>query len=113
MRLLRSRTGITPNVLARYGFCLSLEEPGIPPNPFDSEEASRDINRHTLLGEHDTLYVALLRTWVARKDLLSECSDAKFDDLFTRHMNRGFELISARVRNLPDLALLVGKQTKN
>ena len=36
MRQLRGRTGITPNVLARFGFCLSLEEQGEPADPFGS-----------------------------------------------------------------------------
>ena len=113
MRTMKMRTGITPNILARMGFALSLEEPGTPQDPFDSEESGRDINRGTLLGEHDAAYVALLRTWVAetdwlkQNDLLGGCSAEEFNDLFVAHMNRGFELLSARMRDLPGLGNLL------
>ena len=30
LKTLKTKTGITPNLLCRIGFCLSLEEPGIP-----------------------------------------------------------------------------------
>lgn len=100
MRLLRGRTGITPNILARMGFCLSLEEPGEPVNPFESEDVGREINRPTLLGKYDSLFIAFLRTWVNEESLIDLCSPEKFNDLFVAHMNRGFELVSARMRDL-------------
>src|SRR5689334_14150953 len=65
MRHLKSKTGITPNILARLGFCLSLEEPGVPADPFEDEKEGRQIKRITLLGQHDLVYVCLLRTWLA------------------------------------------------
>ena len=107
MRTLKGRTGITPNILARMGFALSLEEPGIPQDPFMEEEAGRDINRGTLLGEHDAVFVALLRTWVKENGLLLTCDADQFNFLFIAHMNRGFELISARMRDLPGLGSLL------
>lgn len=33
---MKGRTGLTPNILARIGFCLSLEDPS-PPDPADDE----------------------------------------------------------------------------
>jgi len=30
VRTLKARTGLNPNILCRIGFCLSLNEPGIP-----------------------------------------------------------------------------------
>lgn len=107
MRTLKSRTGITPNILARYGFALSLEEPGDPPNPFAYEEPGRDINRNTLLGQHDDLFIALLRTWVYHNGLLDNCDQQRFDELFVAHMNRGFELLSSRMRDLSGLQNLL------
>ena len=107
MRQLKSKTGITPNILARYGFALSLEESGDPPDPFGYEEAGRDINRNTLLGQHDEVFTALLRTWLSHNGLLKDCDQKRFDELFIAHMNRGFELLSARMRNLSGLQNLV------
>ncbi len=108
MRMLKARTGITPNVLARLGFCLSLEEPGIPANPFMDEEIGRDINRNTLLGQYDLVFVSLLRTWILANYETTPTQE-QFNDLFVAHMNRGFELISSRIRSLPDLQNIVPK----
>ena len=60
LRFLAGRTGLTPNLLCRMGFCLSLEEPKAP-NPAKFAEEEREFNRYTLLGEYDVLYVTLLR----------------------------------------------------
>ena len=107
MRTLKGKTGITPNILARLGFCLSLEEPGVPANPFEDEKAGREIKRITLLGQHDLVYVCLLRTWLALNAAGQSVSQKEFDDLFVAHMNRGFELISSRIRSLADLQNIV------
>lgn len=109
MRNLKAKTGITPNILARLGFCLSLEEPGIPADPFLEEALGREINRNTLLGQHDLIYVCLLRSWVADNASGKAVSQKEFDDLFIAHMNRGFELISSRMRSLSDLRNIVPK----
>lgn len=109
MRVLKAKTGITPNILARFGFCLSLEEPGVPADPFEDEKVGREIKRVTLLGDHDLVYVCLLRTWLAASLPDRSVSQKDFDDLFVAHMNRGFELISSRVRSLADLQNLVPK----
>jgi DNA sulfur modification protein DndE len=104
---MKAKTGITPNILARIGFCLSLEEPGIPPNPFQDEEIGREIKRVTLLGKYDLVYVSLLRTWLWSLAGDRGKSQKEFDDLFIAHMNRGFELVSGRMRSLPDLQRLL------
>lgn len=103
MRMLKSRTKITPNILARMGFLLSMEEPGDPPDPFAYEEAGRDINRNTLLGPYDEPLIVMLRTWVYENGLLEKCDQERFDYYFIAHMNRGFELLSARMRDLTGL----------
>jgi DNA sulfur modification protein DndE len=112
MRTLKARTGITPNVLSRFGFCLSLEEQGTPQDPFESEASGRDINRNTLLGEHDAVYVALYRTWLDKNLILDLCTQEQFNSLFIAHMNRGFELISSRIRGLSDLTNLLGLKAR-
>jgi DNA sulfur modification protein DndE len=110
MRTLRGRTSVTPNLLARVGFCLSLEETGVPTDPFESEGEGRVNNRGTLLGENDATYVALLRTWVGKNLPDESINQDRFNTLFIAHMNRGFELISSRMRSLSDLANLLGKK---
>jgi len=99
LRVLKSRTGVTPNILCRIGFAISLDEPGVP-NPLAyPEDSDREINRYTLLGEHDGTYVALLRQRVVTEDGFAGDLDAQF----RAHMNRGVLLLAARVKSLPEL----------
>jgi DNA sulfur modification protein DndE len=103
LRFLAGKTGLTPNLLCRIGFCLSLSEPKIP-NPREFPEEDREFNRYTLLGEYDALFTALLRQRLYqdgfdRPDLAGH---------FRAHMNRGIVLLQQRVRTVADLASLVG-----
>jgi len=108
MRTLKARTGITPNILARLGFCLSLEEQGIPADPFQNEGVAREINRNTLLGQHDVVFVSLFQAWITDNMRAAHTvAQKEFDDLVVAHMNRGFELIGSRMRSLADLENIV------
>ena len=102
LRFLAGRTGLTPNLLCRMGFCLSLEEPKAP-NPDEFPEEEREFNRYTLLGEYDSLYVALLHQRLRRDGI----TDPRTEDHFRAHMNRGIALLQQRVRSVADLASLV------
>ncbi len=104
LRMLKARTGMTPNILARIGFCLSLEEPGVPDLPSKEALTGREINRYTLLGEHDTVFAALLVARVSR----NEKQHSKIlNSRFIAHMNRGVELLATRLKSLSDLHALV------
>lgn len=107
MRTLKAKTGVTPNVLARLGFCLSLEAPGVPGNPFEAEAEAREISRNTLVGSFEITFNSLLRTWVAANMPGRAVGQKEFDKLFIAHMNRGFEILSARMRYLSDLQKVV------
>ncbi len=102
LRTLKSRTGITPNILCRLGFCLSLEEPGIPRVITDDEEIGREINRYTLVGKYDMLFVALIKTWLHKMGI----NFSEIDEMFIAHMNRGAELVSSRVKSVGDFSSL-------
>lgn len=105
LRVLRSRTGVTPNILCRMGFALSLDEPGFPNPDAYPEDSGREINRYTLLGEYDAIYVALLRQRVSDDVGTGDTSNGEheLDAQFRAHMNRGIMLLAARVKSLPDL----------
>ncbi len=98
LRVLKSRTGVTPNILCRIGFAISLDEPGVPNAQAYPEDSDREINRYTLLGEHDGTYVALLRQRVTDDGMPGD-----LDAQFRAHMNRGVLLLAARVKSLPEL----------
>jgi len=106
LRMLKARTGLDRNYLCRIGFCLSLEEPGIPTVP---AEKGREIEQYTLLGQHSRAYIALLLVWM--KDRRGELpGDRALDSAFVAHMNRGIELLASRVRSLSDIAALLPKR---
>jgi len=105
LRFLAGKTGLTPNLLCRLAFCLSLAETRVP-NPDDYPEEDREFNRYTLLGEYDALFLALLK---------QKCTEDAVDnnllpDYFRAHLNRGIGLLQQRVRNLSDLAILIASQ---
>ncbi len=100
LRVLKSRTGITPNLLCRMAFCLSLSEPGTPDVAKCTEDSDREINRYTLLGEYDEAFVALLRQWLRGRDQ----REVNLDKIFAAHVHRGIVLLAARLKELPDLS---------
>lgn len=102
LRFVAGKTGLTPNLLCRIGFCLSLSEPSVP-NPDNYPEEEREFNRYTLLGEYDALFVALLLQR-CRTDGLDI---SRMSDYFRAHVNRGVTLLQQRVKSISDLASLV------
>lgn len=103
---LKGRTGLTPNLLARIGFCVSLNDP-TPPNPADyTPDSEREIDRHTLTGAWDSLFVALLKERCHQDGL----GEAEWLPQFKAHMNRGVLLLDKRVRSLNDLIHLLPQE---
>lgn len=102
LRLLKSRTGITPNILCRIGLCLSLEEPSIPTLLSEDYQLGREINRYTLLGKDDQIYIALLATRLIKDNI----SLTNINTMFLAHINRGTQLLATRIKNLSDIAYL-------
>jgi DNA sulfur modification protein DndE len=99
LRALKARTGLTPNLLCRLAFTLSLNEPGIP-DPQVYDENGQEFNRYTLTGEYDQLFIALLK-----ERLVLDGLDLAMDLLpqFKAHLNRGVPLLLGRVKSLIDL----------
>jgi DNA sulfur modification protein DndE len=103
LRILKARTGLTPNLLCRLGFCLSLNDPTPPDPDLYPEDSPREINRYTLTGPWDSLFVALLKERCYQDGL----GDGDLEDQFRAHVNRGVLLLYKQVRELGDLARLV------
>ena len=103
LRNLKGKTGLTPNLICRIGFCLSLREPRVP-NPQEYDEDGPELNRTTLLGDWDDFYEALLRERLVRDGL-----DLRDDFLpqLRAHMNRGAGMACDRIRDLSDVLALV------
>lgn len=102
---LKGRTGLTPNILCRLGFTLSLNDPTIP-NPADyPPDSERIIDRHVLTGPWDKMFVALIKERCKQDGL--PLTDEELGEQFKAHINRGVLLLYKRVKSLNDLALLM------
>src|SRR5437660_4183279 len=86
LRNLKARTGLTPNLLCRLGFCLSLSEPGIPDPHLYSDGQIREFNRYTLTGQWDLFFFSLLRERLVEDGLDIE---ADLEAQFKAHLSRG------------------------
>jgi DNA sulfur modification protein DndE len=106
--MLKGRTGLTPNIICRLGLCLSIEEPGEPRSD-SSGLSSREINRYTLLGEYDQLFVALLNT---RHPTVGDDTE-ELGRLFIEHLHRGIALLANRLKAPSSLAELVTEQARH
>ncbi len=98
LKQLKAKTGLTPNILSRIGFCLSLSEPSIP-DPKLYPEEDREFNRYTLLGEWDDLYVALLR----QRMLQDALSPNQAEKQFRAHLHRGILSLGRIAKSLADV----------
>jgi DNA sulfur modification protein DndE len=107
--MLKGDTGITPNYLCRIGLCYSLNEPR-PPNPAEYDSDGQTFNRYTLLGEHDALYMALLK-----ERLLQEEMDPVEDleEQFVAHLNRGVIRAFGNINDLTDFYDLIPENLKS
>ncbi len=114
--ILKTRTGLLPNVLCRIGLMLSLTNPSEPELDADATDGS-EFNRYTLTGEWDPLIVALLEERVLSKRLCAdnqefgadreEFDNEKLVKYFRAHLNHGVRMLHGRVRGLEDLANLL------
>ena len=106
LRLLKARTGLTPNLLCRLGFCLSLAEQGIPDPQLYAEGQVREFNRYTLTGQWDIFFFSLLRERLVEDGLNPE---ADLEAYFKAHLSRGVLMLQQRLKSLEDLADLVAE----
>lgn len=109
---MKGRTGLTPNILARIGFCLSLEDP-TPPDPSDYEGTGHiSIKRHVLTGYYDPLFVALLKERCFQETGIGYDAEADLVALFRAHMNRGVLLLNKRLKSLDNLLLVLPPEAR-
>ncbi|MBN1877909.1 MAG: DNA sulfur modification protein DndE [Anaerolineae bacterium] len=105
LSMLKGRTGLTPNILCRIGFCLSLNDPTVPlPDDYPSD-TEKEIDRHTLTGQWDRLFVALIKERCYQDGL--PLDNETLAEQFRAHINRGVLLLFKRIRVLGDLAQLM------
>lgn len=105
LSLLKGRTGLTPNLLARIGFCLSLKDPTVPTFEDYLPESDREIERQTLTGKWDALFLALF----TERCFVDQIPEDDQLASFKAHMNRGVLLLEKRIKKFNDLAVILPK----
>ena len=82
---MRVRTSLTPNILLRFAFCMSLKDPSIP-NPDEFDEKGMELLPSVLFGEHENIYMALMLDRLHKDKLDPELYLHK---MTRAHLNRG------------------------
>lgn len=100
---LKHKTGIPINVLARFGFMLSLKDSSIP-NPDMYDERGMELLPHILYGKNESIFVALFKFRLQQDGLDYE----KYADRMIRgHLNRGAGMLFPRIHNTEDFGKLL------
>ena len=106
--LLKSRTGLTANILARYAFCLSLKDQSIP-NPDEFDENGSELLPSVLFGEHENIYNALMLNRLKKDNLDPELY---FNKMTRAHLNRGSAILFPRIQELTDFIDIIKQERK-
>ena len=106
--MLKSRTGLSINILARYAFCLSLKDPSIP-NPDEFDEKGMEILPSVLFGEHENIYNALMLDRLKKDNLDPELY---FNKMTLAHLNRGSAILFPRIQELTDFIDIIKQERK-
>jgi len=105
LSILKGKTGLTPNILCRFGLILSLKDPTVP-DPKWYKQDGQELMRYVLLGDLDTILICLFKQR-AYKDGINLKDEKLLLELFRAHINRGAELLYNRVKKLEDFSNLV------
>ncbi|RJQ15957.1 DNA sulfur modification protein DndE [Candidatus Woesearchaeota archaeon] len=103
LKVLKGRTGLTPNILARIALCYSLNTQRIT-NIVKPDEEGQEFNRYTLTGEYDAYFVALVKERCLQDGLDPE---KNFIEQFKIHLNNGIMAIYSRINDISDLTNLL------
>ena len=108
LMLMKNRTGLTPNILSRLGYCYSLNNYDFAnPEDYLSEgEELREFNRYTLFGSDNFIYMALQKEWLLKISTNEKIKFDKlsFDEITESHLNRGILVLSKKIKNLEDIS---------
>ena len=105
---LRNRTGIRPNILSRFGICLSLKDPSIP-NPDEFDELGTEFLPNVLFGEYEKMFYALMVNRLHRDKLDPELY---LNRMMRAHLNRGVYSLISRVHHLSDIHEMIRAERK-
>lgn len=99
LRYLKSKTSLTPNILARFAFTLSVREAQLLAVS-ETNQDGQEFNAPTLFGEHQRFYELLLARYI------NATGDSRHAGLMiANHIDVGLHKMG-HIRNLLDLRSL-------
>lgn len=104
--LLKTRTGLTPNIVGRFAICLSLKDPS-PPNPEEFDEKGSEIHPSVMFGDYEDLFMVLMIKRL-KKDGLDP--QQYLNKMLRAHFNRGAIALFPRINNLSDFYEMVRQE---
>ena len=103
---IKSKTGLTPNIVGRFAICISLNDPS-PPNPDEFDEKGSEIHPSILFGEYEDVFMALMIQRLKREGL----DPQKYLNKMVRaHFNRGAIALFARIHDISDLVHIIKQE---
>ena len=106
---LKFRTGVTINILARFGICLSLKDPS-PVHPESYADNGMELHPGVLFGEHEKMFMALFLQRL-EKDALDP--EEYLKEHMRAHLNRGADKLSGYMKgNLSNFYELIEIERK-
>lgn len=100
------RTGLTPNILARFALCMSIKERSVP-NVDAYDDGGSEFAPAVLFGEYEPLYLALMVNRLKNDRLDPELYLHK---MTRAHLNRGVIALAPRINDLADFYELVKEE---
>jgi DNA sulfur modification protein DndE len=88
------------NVLCRWAFCLSLNEPSLPPKMNHPADSNVEMSWKIFAGEYGELYWALLKQRCKKDEL--ELTEEELALQFRLHLHRGIAYLSQQGQ-LPEI----------
>lgn len=100
---MKHKTGLSINVLARFGIVLSLNDSSMP-NPDMYDEKGMELLPHVLYGKNEFIYAAMFQHRLQQDGL----DYSKYADRMIRaHINRGAGMLFPRINRLEDFSTLL------
>lgn len=74
LKFLKSKTGVTPNILCRFAISLAIRDSNGIGNASAVELNGQDFNAPTLFGDHLDMYEVLVRQYMHDNDVKDDVS---------------------------------------
>ena len=101
LRYMKSKTGVTPNILSRIAIMMALKESGNLANAGVSDNDGQELNKSVLFGEYEDVYDVMIHQYVNDNNI-----DLSIQETIAALVEVGVHKMG-HVRQLEDLCELV------